>query len=342
MPKGSYIGWVGLFLALCALGLCTGLCVAIFFLNQPTGIGHKDIEINKGATVLQIGQQLYKERLIRSPRLLQFFSYLNGSSRRLTAGVHPFDGHMTTWQVLLELERPRDVTKNVTIPEGLQKEKVAELLAGALDLDREKLLSLINNLAFCGELLVQAKDLEGYLFPETYKLSTTASEDQVLRVMVDYCFAVFDRKFRKRAREMGMSIHEVITMASIVEGEAQINKERPIIAAVYHNRLKKGMRLQADPTVQYALPDGPRRLFNKDYLYDSPYNTYRHGGLPPGPIGSPGRASIEATIFPADVPYLYFVATGDGGHIFSRTMKEHEAAKRKTAGARRSLWRKSR
>ena len=341
MPKLGYAGWGSLIAALCLLALGTGICGAVFFLNQPTGIGNKDVEIGKGATVGQIGRKLYRERLIRSPRLLQIFAYLNGSSRRLTAGVHPFDGQMTTWQVLNELERPRDITQDVTFPEGLRKEKIVDILVDKLDHDREKLLALIDSSALCKELKIEASDLEGYLFPETYRFSVGASENQVLRLMVAHFRAIFDQRLQKRARQVGMSIHEVVTLASIVEGEAQIDTERPVIAAVYLNRLKKRMRLQADPTVQYALPDGPRRLFNKDYRYDSPYNTYRHGGLPPGPIGSPGRASIEAVLFPADVPYLYFVATGDGGHIFTETMGEHEAAKRKTAGARRNTWRKA-
>jgi UPF0755 protein len=130
-------------------------------------------------------------------------------------------------------------------------------------------------------------------------------------------------------------------MASIIEGEAQLDAERATISAVYHNRIKKRMRLQADPTVQYAIPDGPRRLFYKDYAYDSPYNTYRHAGLPPGPIMSPGAASLEAAANPADVDYLYFVARGDGSHVFTKTAKEHEIAKRQTRAARREAWKPS-
>lgn len=341
MRKFSPLGWSGIFAMLCLLCLSIGLCSAVFILNRPTRIGQKDVEIKKGMTVGQIGQVLFRERLIRSPRLLQIFAYLNGTSRRLTAGMHPFGGHMTTWQVLLELERPRDVTCDVTLREGLRKEKVAEILATKLNLDRTELLALMNSSDFCMELGVKAKDLEGYLFPETYKISITATESQVLSVMVAHFKDVFNTRWQVRAKEIGMSIHEVVILASIVEGEAQVDDERPIIAAVYHNRLKGGMRLQADPTVQYALPDGPRRLFNKDYWFDSPYNTYRHSGLPPGPIGNPGRASIEATLFPANVAYLYFVAKGDGGHIFSKTAKEHEAAKRQTLSGRRNSWQKT-
>ena len=320
----------------CILGACTG----IFILNRPTGVGKKEVEIRHGATVKQISQQLYRKRLIYSPRLLQFLAQINGSSRRLKAGIHPFNGQMTTWEVLLELERPRDITQNVTVLEGLEKKQVAAILSKQLNLDQNKLLLLMNSPTFCKTLSVQAKDLEGYLFPETYNFPTTVSEQQVLRRMVEHCRAVFDARLQRRARELEMSIHEVITFASIIEGETSWDSERDTIAAVYHNRLKIGMRLQADPTVQYALPDGPRRLFYKDYSYDSPYNTYRHAGLPPGPINSPGRASIVAALFPADVDYLYFVATGEGGHIFTRTLQGHKAAISRTASARENTWTK--
>ena len=320
----------------CILGTCTG----IFILNRPTGVGKKEVEIRHGATVKQISQQLYGKRLIHSPYLLQFFTHFNGSSRRLKAGIHPFNGQMTTWEVLLELERSRDITQNVTIPEGLEKKQIAAILSKKLNLDEKKLLLLMNSATFCRTLSVQAKDLEGYLFPETYNFPTTISEQQVLRRMVEHCHAVFDERLQRRARELEMNIYEVITLASIIEGETSWDSERDTIAAVYHNRLKKGMRLQADPTVQYALPGEPRRLFYKDYDYDSPYNTYRHAGLPPGPINSPGRASIEAALFPADVDYLYFVATGEGGHVFTRTLQEHVAAKKRTASARKNTWQK--
>lgn len=321
----------------CILGVCTG----IFFFNRPTGVAAQNVEIQKGASVEQIARQLHRERLIRNPHLLRFFAYFKGSSRHLKAGVHPFHGRMTTYGVLLELERSRDVTADVTIPEGLRKEKIAAILAGKLDLDERKLLALMNDPAFCKTLSVPADNLEGYLFPETYQLLAITSERRALRRIVEHFHAMFDERLKKRAREIGMDMHEVVTLASIVEGETCWDNERDTIAAVYHNRLKKGMRLQADPTVQYALPDGPRRLFYKDYDYDSPYNTYRHGGLPPGPIGSPGRASIEAALFPADVDYLFFVATGKGGHVFTRTFEEHTAAKQKTTPARENSWRES-
>jgi UPF0755 protein len=141
----------------------------------------------------------------------------------------------------------------------------------------------------------------------------------------------------QRARELGMTLHEIITLASLVEGEAMVDSERAMIAGVYRNRLRRGMRLQADPTIQYIIPDGPRRLLKKDLQIESPYNTYLHAGLPPGPINNPGRKSIEAALYPRDVPYLYFVARGDGSHVFSVTMSQHVQAKRAFDRVRRQV-----
>jgi len=247
---------------------------------------------------------------------------------------------MSAWDVLQELQVPRDITQSITIPEGLRKERVIEILGRELGLDKDRLTRLIDDPLFCKKLNVEARDLEGYLFPETYRVSVAAKEQQVLEILVIQFHRLFSEELRESARQIGMTVHEAVTMASIIEGEAQLDAERTTISAVYHNRLKKKMRLQADPTVQYALPDGPRRLFNKDYEFNSPYNTYRNRGLPPGPIQSPGAASLAAAVNPADVEYLYFVARGDGSHIFTKTAAEHAKAKRETQAARRRTWKR--
>ena len=320
------------------MGMAACIWGTLYMLNRPTWVGAKEIEIYQGMTLQQIGQTLYDEGLIRSPGLLELFARFNGTSRQLTAGVHPFHGSMTTWQVLLELEQPRDVVRDVTLPEGLRKEHSAHILAEKLDLDEGKLLAYMHDPAFCRSLNIPANDMEGYLFPETYKISTSSTEDQVLRLLVSHFFDIFDGRLQARAREIGLSMHEAVILASIIEGEAKMDSERSVISAVYHNRLRQNMRLQADPTVQYALPEGPRRLFYKDYKIESPYNTYLYPGLPPGPIMNPGRASLEAAVFPAEAEYLYFVARGDGSHVFTHTPEEHEKAKRSTQNDRLRSW----
>jgi UPF0755 protein len=317
-----------------------GLSVSVYILNRPTGVKSKSVRIEPGASVVAIASRLRRERVIRSPRFLRVLTVLSGASRNLTAGDHPFTGGMTAWDVLQELQIPRDVTRSVTIPEGLRKERVIEILTRDLELDADRLSELVIDPAFCRKMNVAAGSLEGYLFPETYRVSIAVRETHVLEVLLGQFHRVFDKDLRRAAERIGLSVHEAVTMASIIEGEAQVASERTSISAVYHNRLKKGMRLQADPTVQYALPDGPRRLFNKDYDYDSPYNTYRHRGLPPGPILNPGAASLSAAVNPADVEYLYFVAKGDGSHVFTKTAAEHAEAKRKTQAARRHSWKR--
>ncbi len=332
---------LGLTIAAPLFAIAFAAVFALYVLNRPTGGRPKSIRIEPGASVALIARRLQKERIVHSPQFLRFLAVTTGASRRLTAGDHPFTGRMTAWEVLKELQVPRDVTQTVTIPEGLRKERVVEVLARALDLDPSKLSALVGDPAFCLRMQVPVDNLEGYLFPETYRVSASSSEEQILAILVDHFRRTFDGKLTRDARRLGMTIHEAVTMASIIEGEAQVAEERATISAVYHNRLKKGMRLQADPTVQYAIPDGPRRLFYKDYSYQSPYNTYRHRGLPPGPIMSPGAASLEAAVNPADVDYLYFVAKGDGSHLFTKTAAEHEAAKQKTKAARRKSWKQT-
>ena len=326
---------------LVVLWCVVGILGAAWWLNRPTGATEQIVAIEPGMTVPQIGHHLYTVGLIRSPHLLRFFARLNGTGRRLMAGPHPFHGNMTTWQVLRELERPREQLVDITVPEGLRMSQTVKILANKLDMEVEVLLDLVQDTEFCKSLGVSVGNLEGYMFPETYRVSAATTEKKMLTTMVEHFWGAFAPRFRSRAKQIGLSLHDVVILASIVEGEAQLDAERSTVAAVYHNRLKKKMRLQADPTVQYALPDGPRRLFYKDYQYDSPYNTYRHRGLPPGPISSPGKASIEAVLYPADVDYIYFVARGDGSHVFTRTSKEHELAKQQTKNARRKTWKKA-
>ncbi|MDA0710710.1 MAG: endolytic transglycosylase MltG [bacterium] len=333
--------WVGVAVVLLSLWGLVGVFVSAWWLNRSTGAASQTVMIEAGMTVPEIGVTLYGAGLIRSPQLLRVFARLSGSGRRMMAGPHPFHGHMTTWQILHELETPREQPVDVTIREGLRLAQTTALLSSKLRLDEQMLTQLANDSLFCRFLGVESKNLEGYLFPETYRVSADITEKRMLETMVEHFHNAFGPAFRERAKEIGMSIHEVVTLASIVEGEAQLSTERSTIAAVYHNRLKLNMRLQADPTVQYALPDGPRRLFYKDYQVDSPYNTYRHLGLPPGPISSPGKASIEAVLYPAIEAYLFFVARGDGSHVFTQTAREHELAKQETLKARKESWKKA-
>jgi len=228
------------------------------------------------------------------------------------------------------LERGTVETVALTVPEGFTLREIGPRIAELSGVPSDSVLALAGDSALAARLEVPGPTLEGYLYPETYRFASDVDPVRVLRTMTTRYREFWTRERRARADSMGLTEREAVTLASIVEAEARVDRERPIIAAVYLNRLDRGMRLQADPTVQYALEEPVSRLLyaHIDSVADSPYNTYTHRGLPPGPIGSPGVASLRAVLRPADVPYLYFVARPDGSHVFSRTLPEHNRAKR--------------
>jgi len=212
----------------------------------------------------------------------------------------------------------------VTLPEGLRIGQIAAVLEARLEIDSAAFVALAHDSAFIAELGIGAPSLEGYLFPETYFFSFGIGERRVIRAMVEQL-----RARLPRTMPPDRTLHQVLTLASIIEGEAMLAGEMDTIASVYCNRLSAGMCLQADPTIQYLIEGTPRRLLNRDLEIDSPYNTYKYAGLPPGPINSPGLDAILAAVEPAKTGYLYFVADGEGGHIFSTTLREHLRAKRR-------------
>jgi len=203
---------------------------------------------------------------------------------------------------------------------------VAHIVARHLALNEDRFLSLLQDPALIRSLGLRVPSLEGYLLPETYAFPKSATEEQVIRKMVHDMLAFFDEKKKQRAAALGMTLHQVLILASIIEKEAGVPEERPLISSVYHNRLKRGMRLQSDPTVIYGLRHFDGNLRRRDLQRESPYNTYLHRGLPPTPIANPGKGSILAALFPAKTPYLYFVSRNDRTHAFSITLAEHERA----------------
>jgi UPF0755 protein len=249
----------------------------------------------------------------------------------------------------------------VLIPEGLTIREIAQILKKGIGMDSARFVKIATDSQVAENLNIPASNLEGYLFPNTYRLNWGMDPAKLIQVMVNEFKKVFTPALSERAKEINLSMHDVVTLASMIETEAKDGKEREMISAVYHNRLKLGMLLQCDPTVIYAIggerlvlsstlrlrPEGskaegsrttlnlnhserstsPPTLLLKDLEVDSPYNTYKYPGLPPGPICNPGKASIMAALYPANVDYLYFVAKGDGTHIFSTTLNEHNRAK---------------
>jgi UPF0755 protein len=223
----------------------------------------------------------------------------------------------------------------VTLPEGLTARQQAHILNRAIGIDSARFVALARDESFTHSLGISSHSLEGYLFPETYSFYWQPEEEDVITRLVRQFQGFYGDSLEARASSFGWTTNQVMTLASIVEGEAVLGEERPIISGVYHNRLRKGMKLEADPTVRYLIEDAPRRILHSDLQMDNPYNTYRVKGLPPGPVNSPGKAAIAAALFPAQHNYLFFVSNGRGGHWFTSTYAEHMRYVRKYRRERR-------
>ena len=271
---------------------------------------------------------LNKAGVIGSTRLFRFYAKLRGSDRGIKAGTYMLKRGQSWGTVLESLRDGRGVVAVTTIPEGFTMAQIEALLTARLGVTPDSLAAAVSDTALLSRLDVPTETVEGYLFPDTYFFPPGTSARAAVQAMVRRFEQRWRTEWGLRLDTLKVSRHDVMTLASIVEREAKRPEERPIIAAVYWNRLRKGMLLQADPTVQYALPQYQRRLLTRHLSVKSPYNTYRNPGLPPGPIASPGAASIQATLYPANVPYLYFVALPDGHHEFRAKLSEHEAAVR--------------
>ena len=285
------------------------------------------LEIERGADAASILEQLQSEGVLANARLARLYLIHRLDDPYLKAGEYRFEGPLSTPEVLAKLIRGEVVTYPVTIIEGLTLPETATRLADLGFGDREVFLELMSVPDLIADLDTDAADLEGYLFPETYHFARGTTEAEIVATMVTTFRRLYAAEIEPLLGEEPLrSLREVVTLASIVETEAQLDEERPTIAGVYANRLERGMLLQADPTVIYALTlagDYDGNLRRDDLKFDSPYNTYVYPGLPPGPIASPGLASLRAAARPAAVPYFYFVSRNDGSHVFARTLREH-------------------
>lgn len=276
----------------------------------------------------EIAALLTQTSVIQDPFLFLLFTYLRGSSDRLKAGEYQFTASMGVLDVIRVLEEGKVLVHKVTVPEGSSLWQIAKLLdaEGLVNIDR--FLEMARDPTVASYYVPEAESMEGFLFPDTYYFIKGTKEEAIIDTMVQRFFRAFTGEKELRARQQGMSLYEVVTLASIIEKEALVDREKPIIAGVFYNRLKRGMRLQADPTVLYGRRRNGRIRY-RDLREKHPYNTYVHHGLPPGPIASPGTEALEAALYPAEVSYLYFVSKNDGTHQFSRTLREHNTAVRK-------------
>ncbi len=287
--------------------------------------------IPKGSTVKNVCLKLEKNGLIRSGKVLLWYLRHKGVDGPVKAGEYRLSPSQSAWEIFREItEGKRQVLHRITIAEGLNLKQVAGIVQKKLGIDKKVFLKLCYNIEFIRSLGIEkAKSLEGYLFPETYFFTKNVSAENVITSMVKRFNSLIKPEYLSRARELGFSFHEVLTLASIIEKETATPSERPLISKVYHERLKRRMRLQCDPTVIYGLEEFDGNLTRKDLKTASPYNTYIIKGLPPGPIANPGIDSIKAALYPAKKKALYFVSKNNGTHYFSYTLKEHNRAVRK-------------
>src|SRR5687768_8752181 len=284
------------------------------------------VDIPQGSSTGSIGTRLVEAGVVRDTRTFQVALWISGRSRSLRAGEYRFDAPLHALDVIDKIARGDVYRRRLTFREGLTIGEMAQVFeergfGAAGDFRRAA-----ENASLIRDLDPAATDLEGYLFPETYALPRGTSAAAVVAQMVDAFKSALTPEIRNHATTAGLSVRQLVTLASLVEKETGTAPERPLVAAVYANRLKIGMGMQADPTVIYALQkDGKYtgNLRRDDLQFDSPYNTYRYPGLPPGPIAAPGKASLEAAAKPAEVDYLYFVSKNDGSHVFASSLEEH-------------------
>jgi len=322
--KARFLGPVILLLLL--VGGAGTIVVAWFqpYKNYPED--EKFVQITRGAHSPEIAQQLEREGIVRHRAL--FLAYLKTVKRsgRLQAGEYRFDKALTIPQVADKMIRGLVYYHEVTIPEGFSLFDIAELLEQRGFATRKDFLAGAARSDLIADLAPTVSNLEGFLFPDTYRLTRGATTDETVRSMVERFRQIYSRNLELEIKQNSLSLKEAVTLASLIEKETSLDEERELVSAVFHNRLKKQIPLQCDPTVIYAakLKGGFRgEIYQSDLGLNSPYNTYRFPGLPPGPIANPGLKSLEAALKPAKVDYLYFVSNNSGGHVFSTTLDQH-------------------
>jgi UPF0755 protein len=290
--------------------------------------GEVRVTIPTGASLRAAADSLHAAGVLRFPRLFRAYASLQKSDRAIRPGTYLLERRSSWGSILSTLHSGRGIMTVITIPEGYALAQIEPLMTAKLTVPPESVTAAVADTALLHRLAIPLASAEGYLFPDTYFFAPGTSARMAVATMARRFEQQWRPEWTPRLDTLGVTRHQIVTLASIVELEAKLPAERPVIAAVYWNRLKRGMLLQADPTVQYALPAHQTRVLNKHLAVQSPYNTYRHAGLPPGPIASPGEASLRAAMYPALVPYRYFVAMPDGHHEFRVSLAEHQQAVR--------------
>jgi len=316
------------FFILAGILTATALWQIKSFIKSPARINgqEKIFTIEKGESLAHISNRLADQGLVKNRFLFRLLVEYRKVSKKIQSGEYALSSSMTPEELLAIIVKGRVILHRLTIPEGMNLEETALLVEMAGFGTREDFLNLTRDPGITANLKVPADNLEGYLFPETYFFPRTTTQKEIIQQMVHRFHKVFTPQWQERSHALGFSIHEIVTLASIIEKETGDSSERPIISSVFHNRLKKGMRLESDPTVIYGIFDFNGNITKKDLMTLTPYNTYKIEGLPKGPIANPGRLSLESALFPITSDFLFFVSKKDTTHKFSTNFKDHNRA----------------
>jgi UPF0755 protein len=310
-----------------ALLISTSLAFA-YFASQPVGSSAETvlIDIPRGTGFLKIIDTLDRAGFIANKPFFYALAVMKGAVRQIRAGEYELAYTMSPTDIIDKLVKGDIKFHLITIPEDFTVKEIAARLAANKLISEKAFLKLAFDQNFVKTLNIPGKTLEGYLYPETYKLDRSMGSKEIIQTMNHQFWKRFTPDMRQRAAAMGMTVAEVVTLASLIGKETGFKDEKPLVSAVFHNRLKKGMKLQSDPTAVYDLDDFDGKIRRSHLLRDAPHNTYRISGLPPGPIANPDTESLKAALYPAKVDYLYFVANNNGSHQFSTTLIGHHQA----------------
>jgi peptidoglycan lytic transglycosylase G len=298
----------------------------IFYAVPAAGVASAEVRVEQGDSLATVVRKLREQKIISNGLFFSLWARLSGAEKKIHQGLYRFEGSVSPREVLERLVLGKGIYQTVTIPEGLTVKEIAELLEKMQIADKNKFLVAANDAHFLTALGLQDKGIEGYLFPSTYYFIPATPEREIIMTMAEQFRKVSQPLLAQRDGAAELSTHEILTLASMIEKETGVEAERPLVSAVFYNRLRLQMPLQSDPTVIYGLRDFNGNLTRKDLNDPNPYNTYRIAALPPGPICNPSLSSIRAALHPAAVPYLYFVSKNDGTHLFSETIEAHNHA----------------
>lgn len=324
------IGFAG-FLLLGTIVAGIGIYWMQSFVNTPAGLKAKEVvfTISTGQSLDTIAKNLKQEGIITDPFLFKLYARYKKAATQIKAGEYQLSPALSPARVLTTLQKGRVKLYRLTIPEALNLDETAALVQKTGFCSGQAFLTLCHDRDFIGKLNMEGHTLEGYLYPDTYFFPRTTTCRQIIKKMTTTFNEIFSLEWRRQAKALGYSVHEMVTLASIIEKETGDASERPLISSVFHNRLKKKMRLESDPTVIYGDKTFDGRIRYRHLRRKTPYNTYQIKGLPIGPIANPGGLALEAALFPVESDYIFFVSKNDTTHYFSRTLKEHNRAVKK-------------